>query len=62
VNTIIHSTDKEVVLQQQFIFNTFWKNAIPFEKRIKEIEEGKEPEKTEILKNPSDILKNNRNL
>ncbi len=55
VNTVIHSTEKEVVLQQQFIFNTFWKNAIPFDKRIKEIEEGIESVKTEILEEEKEI-------
>ena len=55
VNTIIHSTEKEVVLQQQFIFDTFWKNAIPFDKRIEEIEEGIEPVKTEILEDEKEI-------
>ena len=56
MNTLIHSTEKDVVLQQQFIFNTFWKNAIPFENIIKEIEVGIEPVKTEILENPKDML------
>ena len=56
VSTLIHRTEKEVVLQQQFIFNTFWKNAISFEKRMKEIEEGIESVKTEVLENPKDIL------
>ncbi len=55
VSTLIHSTEKEVVLQQQFIFNTFWKHAISYERRIKEIEEGIESVKTELLENPEDI-------
>ena len=57
VSTLIHSTEKELVLQQQFIFNTFWKHAISYERRIKEIEEGIESVKTEVLENPEDILK-----
>jgi two-component system, OmpR family, sensor histidine kinase VicK len=52
VSTLIHSTEKEVVSQQQFIFNTFWKHAISYERRIREIEEGIESVKTEVLENP----------
>ena len=55
VNTIIQSTAIEVVLQQQFIFNTFWKNAISFAKRIKEIEGGGESVITEILEDEREI-------
>ena len=40
LNPVTYSNEKEVVEQQQYIFDTFWKNAIPFEQRKKEIEEG----------------------
>jgi signal transduction histidine kinase len=53
---VIHSTVKQVVEQQQYIFNTLWNRAIPADQRIKEIEEGIEPEVIEIMySSPDDI-------
>lgn len=47
---VIYSNAKEVVAQGQYLFDTFWKNAIPASKKIKEIEEGGAVEfKTQIL-------------
>jgi two-component system sensor histidine kinase VicK len=46
---VFYSNAKEVVEQGQYIFNTFWKKAIPAEQRIREIEEGIEPDKIEII-------------
>ncbi|HZA63575.1 MAG TPA: hypothetical protein VE573_11930, partial [Nitrososphaeraceae archaeon] len=40
---IIYSDVKELVEQQQYIFDTFWNKAISGEQRIREIEEGIEP-------------------
>ena len=54
---VIRSTEKEVIEQQQYTFNTFWKNAIPYEQRIIEVEKGTERTKTEVLENPQDISK-----
>lgn len=45
---VFYSNAKEVVEQGQYIFNTFWKKAIPAEQRIREIQEGIEPDKIEI--------------
>ena len=45
----IRSTIKTFVDQQQYFFETLWNKAIPAEQRIKEIEEGKPPEKLEII-------------
>ncbi|MGA9152034.1 MAG: hypothetical protein WBZ36_15770 [Candidatus Nitrosopolaris sp.] len=36
----IHSTMKVFVQQHQFLFDTIWKNAIPTEQKIQEIEKG----------------------
>ncbi len=36
---LIYSNEKEIVEQQQLIFNTLWEKAIPVKQRIKEIEE-----------------------
>lgn len=37
----VYSNIREVVEQQQYVFDNFWNKAIPFEERIKEIEEGR---------------------
>lgn len=54
---VICSTEKEVIEQQQYTFDTFWKNAIPYEQRIIEVEQGIEPTKSEVLENPKEISK-----
>jgi hypothetical protein len=46
---VFYSNAEEVVKQGQYIFNTFWNKAIPAEWRFREIEEGIEPSKTEII-------------
>jgi two-component system, OmpR family, sensor histidine kinase VicK len=48
-DVLIRSTAKVFVEQQQFFFETLWNNAIPAKQKIKEIEEGKPPEKLEII-------------
>jgi two-component system, OmpR family, sensor histidine kinase VicK len=54
---LIYSNIKEIVKHHQYTFNTFWNKAIPFEQRIRDIEEGVEPKKTEILENAEEISK-----
>ena len=54
---LLYSREKEIVEQQQYIFDTFWKNSISADLKIRDIEEGIEPVKTEVLENPEDILK-----
>jgi two-component system, OmpR family, sensor histidine kinase VicK len=49
---LIYSNSKEMVEQQQNIFDIFWSKAIPAERRIKEIEEDREEEFLEIINNP----------
>ena len=46
---VIYSNAKEVVSQNQYIFDTFWNNAIPAIRKIKEIEEGIEIEFVEVI-------------
>jgi two-component system sensor histidine kinase VicK len=46
---IIYSNLQEIVEQQSYIFDTLWNKAIPGIKKIREIEEGIEPTKTEII-------------
>lgn len=45
---IIYSNSKEMVQQHQYLFKTLWEKAVPVEYRIKEIEEGVTPERTEF--------------
>ena len=49
---IIYSDVKELVEQQQYIFDTFWNKAISGEQRIREIEEGIEPSNIQVIQNP----------
>jgi hypothetical protein len=46
---MIISTVKSFVEQQQYFFDMLWYKAIPVEQRIKEIEGGIKPSKTEII-------------
>jgi two-component system sensor histidine kinase VicK len=48
VPLLIHSNVKQIVKQQQYIFETLWNKAIPAEQRIEEIELGKEHEFLEV--------------
>ena len=56
---IISSNVKELVEQQQYIFDTFWSRAIPAEKKIREIEWGMAlPNyETRVLDNRDQIFK-----
>jgi two-component system sensor histidine kinase VicK len=46
---IIYSNLREIVEQQNYIFDTLWNKATPGIKKIREIEEGIEPTNTEII-------------
>jgi len=54
ISQLIYSNINEVAEQQQYVFDTFWNKAIFAEERIRQIEEGKEPEVTEIIRNPQE--------
>jgi two-component system, OmpR family, sensor histidine kinase VicK len=50
---LIYSNSKEMIEQQQNIFDIFWSRATPAEQRIKEIEEGREGEEFfQVISNP----------
>jgi signal transduction histidine kinase len=49
VPKLIYSNSKEMVEQQQCIFDIFWIKAIPAEHRIREIEQGIEPQGIEVI-------------
>jgi two-component system, OmpR family, sensor histidine kinase VicK len=46
---IIYSNVKEIVEQQQYIFDSFWDRAIPAQQRTSEIENGVESEFLEVI-------------
>jgi two-component system sensor histidine kinase VicK len=46
---VIYSNVKEIVEQQQYLFEGFWNRAIPAEQKIREIEKGIEPEYFEVF-------------
>ena len=46
---IIYSNVRAMVEEQKYVFESFWNKAIPAEQRIREIEEGIEPEVFEII-------------
>jgi len=52
---VFYSNAFEVVRQGQYIFDTFWDKAIPAGQRIKEIEEGIEPEIIKNIRDPTKI-------
>ena len=53
---LVYSNVKEIIGQNQFVFETFWKKAIPAEQRIKEIEEGVLPGQTYLIDNNAEAL------
>jgi signal transduction histidine kinase len=56
-DTIIFSNVKEIVGHQQYVFDTFWRKAIPAEQRIREIEEGIVHYETRVIKDAQEITK-----
>jgi two-component system, OmpR family, sensor histidine kinase VicK len=46
---IIHSNMKEIVEEQQYVFDTLWNKSIPAEDKIKEIEQEIEPEYFRVI-------------
>jgi signal transduction histidine kinase len=53
----IYTNVREIVKQQQNIFDTLWNKSIVAEKRIKEIEEGIAHYETRIIEDPQEIVK-----
>ena len=53
---VIHSNVKQLVEQQQSLFEIVWKKAIPAEQKIREIEDGIELPETKVLENPDEIF------
>ncbi|MDQ6723888.1 MAG: hypothetical protein M3Z01_06450, partial [Thermoproteota archaeon] len=62
---LIFSNVPEIVVQQQFVFDSFWERGIPADKRVKEIDEGVVPPITLVfsdykkaLEKEIDMIKN----
>jgi two-component system, OmpR family, sensor histidine kinase VicK len=53
----IHTNIREIVEQQQNIFETLWNKSLHAEKRIKEIEEGSVHFETRIIDDSQEIVK-----
>jgi len=47
---LTYSNMKVIVEQQQYLFQNLWDKATPAEQKIKEIEEGIEPPRTEVIR------------
>jgi two-component system, OmpR family, sensor histidine kinase VicK len=54
---VIYSNVREIVEQQQYIFDTLWSKAIPAKHRFKEIEQGAKREFIETIRDPHEIQK-----
>ena len=50
---VIYSNVKEVLEQQQYVFDSFWNKSVPAEQKIREIEEGVSPDVVEVIYNSS---------
>jgi two-component system, OmpR family, sensor histidine kinase VicK len=53
---IIYSNVKEMIDNQKYVFESFWSRGIPSEYRIRELEEGIVPVKTDLIQNPKKTL------
>jgi two-component system, OmpR family, sensor histidine kinase VicK len=53
----VYSNVRSIVEQQRYLFENLWNKAIPAERKISEIEEGVELEKTHVIQDPQRIQK-----
>ena len=54
---VIYSNVKAILEQQQYVFETLWNKAISAEEKIREIEQGLEPDIIEVIQNPAKTAK-----
>ncbi|MGC1930469.1 MAG: HAMP domain-containing sensor histidine kinase, partial [Candidatus Nitrosopolaris sp.] len=59
---LIYSNVAKLVQQQKYIFETLWNKSIPYEQRIREIEEGVLPTRTRLLECQDEIIKEIKRL
>jgi two-component system, OmpR family, sensor histidine kinase VicK len=53
---LIYSNVKEMIANQKYVFDSFWSRGIPSRYRIRELEEGIVPVKTDLIQNPQETL------
>ena len=53
---VIYSNVTEIIEHQRYVFDSFWNKAIQAEDRIREIEEGIDLAKTEVIQSPQKIM------
>jgi two-component system sensor histidine kinase VicK len=51
VRQVIYSNVKDIVMQQRYIFDSFWNRAVSGDQKIRQIEEGVDLGKTEVIQN-----------
>jgi two-component system, OmpR family, sensor histidine kinase VicK len=54
---LIYSNVTKLVQQQKYIFETLWNKSLPYEQKIREIEEGVLPIRTRVLEDEVEIIK-----
>lgn len=52
ITDLIYSNVRQIIEQEQYVFDTFWSKAIPSEERIREIEEGTKSVVLEFIRDP----------
>lgn len=52
---IFHGNTNELIAQGKYFFDILWKNAVPASKRIREIEHGIDPVKSQMIENVKEI-------
>ena len=57
ITQTIYSNVKAIIEQHRYFFENLWLNSISVEQRIREIEQGIDPIKTEVLENEEEISK-----
>jgi len=51
VPQVIYSNVKDIIEQQKYVFETLWSKSIPAQQKIREIEEGLQPDVIEVIQN-----------
>lgn len=54
---IIYSTARSIVEMQNYMFESLWKNAIPAEEKVRELEQGTDHETIDTLRDHEEILR-----
>ena len=57
VSHAIYSNAKQLVEVERHIFETLWNGSVPAERKLKELEEGLEPEFLEVINDPRESIK-----